>query len=70
MNINVSLGTTNVSLTTNNTHWNIVSMGSSFHPSSLEKVVTFLVNYKGKNCSIGKQARENNKVKVKVGTYL
>jgi len=49
---------------------NVITRGSSFHPSSLEKVVTFLVNYKGNNCSIGKQPRENNKVKVKVGTYL
>jgi hypothetical protein len=49
---------------------NVITRGSSFHPSSLEKVVTFLVNYTGNNCSIGKQPRENNKVKVKVGTYL
>jgi hypothetical protein len=45
-------------------------MGNHFHPSSLEKVVTFLVNCKGKNCSIGKQPRENNKVELKVGTYM
>jgi hypothetical protein len=69
--INVSLGTINVSLNTSNIHSIILCPWVvHFHPNSLEKVVNFLVNCKGKNYLKRKQPRENNKVELKVGTYM